>query len=136
MVASCHIIYMMILLFFFWWTRLASSFSVFTRSFSRVFFFSNICFHSFYHTSTIHTNYNSRPSYIHSRKHEKVDIFSTFIFVNVVTRLMKHINFVAAMTRDFLLLLFVSSMFHRSHIQFFGRLMKYVVIIYLYILQY
>lgn len=42
------------------------------------------------------------------KKHEKVDfIFSTFIFV--VTRLMKHINFVAAMTRD----VFFSS--SRSH---------------------
>lgn len=34
--------------------------------------------------------------------HEKVDfIFSAFIFENVVTHLMKHINFVAAMTREF-----------------------------------
>lgn len=67
-------------------------------------------------------------------------IFSMFIFVNVVTRLMKHINFVAAMTRD---VLYFSFFF--SHTHFFVRRKiflnifffpcKIVVIVYLYILQ-
>lgn len=67
------------------------------------------------------------------RRKKEVDfIFSLFQFVNVVTHLMKHINFVA-MTHDFCLTI---SSFKASNSLFRIRLsVEIVVIVYLYILQ-
>lgn len=87
------------------------------------FFWSVISYILYIYSSQYTKNDNSPTIQTHTQpmnmKHEKVDfIFSTFIFVNVVTHLMKHINFVAAMTREIFFRFSVSRSLTSSSILF------------------